>query len=94
MEHPLVDSEILHSDEGGDVEWWLESRNKLFVFVIVGLLIPISTIACTCVFGSIAFAIHCIISIITHTCRSLLISTRRQWNTSTYKSRGIYEEKF
>jgi len=25
-----VNSEILHSDEGGDVEWWLEPRNKSF----------------------------------------------------------------
>ena len=30
--------EILHSGEGGDVEQWLEPRNKLLVFAI-GFLI-------------------------------------------------------
>jgi len=36
-----VDSEILHG-EGGDVERWLESRNKFFVFAIACHLISIS----------------------------------------------------
>ena len=39
MEDPLVDSEILYSGEGRDVERWLEPRNKFFMFVIACLLI-------------------------------------------------------
>jgi len=34
VEDPLVDSEILHSGEGGNVEQWLEPQNKSFFFVI------------------------------------------------------------
>jgi len=30
MEDPIVDSEILHGGEGGDIERWLELRNKSF----------------------------------------------------------------
>jgi len=30
-----VDSEILHSGEGGDVEQWLEPRNKSILFAII-----------------------------------------------------------
>ena len=43
MEDPLVDSEILHSGEGENVERWLKSQNKFFVFVIA------------CVFLSVAY---------------------------------------
>jgi len=32
-----VDSEILHSGEGRDVEQWLEPRNKSLLFVIAFL---------------------------------------------------------
>ena len=42
MEDPLVDSEILHSGEGGDVVRWLEPWNKFFVFAIACLLISVS----------------------------------------------------
>ena len=42
MEDPLVDSEILHSGKGGDVERWLEPRNKLLVFVIGFLIVFIA----------------------------------------------------
>ena len=38
MKDPLVDSEILHSGESGNVEQWLEPRNKFFVFAIACLL--------------------------------------------------------
>jgi len=31
--------ETLHGGEGGDVEWWLEPRNKSLVFVIDFLII-------------------------------------------------------
>ena len=34
VEDPLVDGEILHSGEGGDVERWLEPRIKSFLFAI------------------------------------------------------------
>ena len=37
VEDPLEDSEIFHSGEGGDIERWLEPRNKSFVFAIVCL---------------------------------------------------------
>jgi len=30
VEDPIVDNEILHGGEGGDVERWLEPRNKSF----------------------------------------------------------------
>jgi len=30
MEDPIVDSEILHGGEGGDVVRWLETQNKSF----------------------------------------------------------------
>jgi len=30
VEDPVVDSEILHGGEGGNVEWWLEPQNKSF----------------------------------------------------------------
>ena len=32
-----MDSEILHNGEGGNVEQWLEPRNKSFLFAIVSL---------------------------------------------------------
>ena len=35
MEDPLVDSEILHSGEDRDLEWWLEPRNNSFMFAPV-----------------------------------------------------------
>ena len=41
MEDLLVDSEILHSGEGGGIEQWLEPRNKFFTFAITCLLISI-----------------------------------------------------
>ena len=34
MKYPIVDSEILYGGEGGDVEQWLEPRNKSFLFAI------------------------------------------------------------
>jgi len=42
VEDPLEDSEILHSGEGGDIEWWLESRNNSFVSAIVCVLLSIA----------------------------------------------------
>ena len=41
MEDVIVDSEIFHNGEGRDVERWVESRNKFFVFLITRLLISI-----------------------------------------------------
>jgi len=34
MKDPIVDSEIFHSGEGGDVEQWLKPQNKSFLFAI------------------------------------------------------------
>jgi len=51
VEDPIVDSEILHGGEGGDVEWWLEPRNKFFMFMIACLLISVSLLClqlCCC----------------------------------------------
>jgi len=42
VEDPLVDSEIFHSGEGGDVERWLKPRNKFTVFAISCLLFSIA----------------------------------------------------
>jgi len=42
MKDPIVDSEILHGSEGGDVDWWLKPWNRFFMFVIACLLISIS----------------------------------------------------
>ena len=49
MKDPLEDSEILHSGEGGDVERWLEPRNKFFVFVFACILLSIIFTFHTCV---------------------------------------------
>ena len=37
MEDPLVDNEIIHNGKGGDVEQWLEPRNKC-LFIAIFLL--------------------------------------------------------
>jgi len=42
VEDPLVDSEILHSGEGGDIERWLEPRNNSFVFAFACVLLSIA----------------------------------------------------
>ena len=42
MKNLLVDNEILHSGEDGDVERWLKPRNKFFVFVIAYVLLSIA----------------------------------------------------
>ena len=55
-----MDSEILHGGEGGDVEWWLESRNKFFVFAIAYLLISFSLHCLHCVVVSLAHSIYCL----------------------------------
>jgi len=40
--------EILHSGEGGDVEQWLEPRNKSLVFAIDFFLLFIVLLSYTC----------------------------------------------
>jgi len=42
MEDPLEDSDIIHSGEGGDIEWWLEPQNNCFVFAIACVLLSIA----------------------------------------------------
>jgi len=79
----LVDLvKILHSGEGGDVEQWLEPRNKLLVFAISFLF---ALYCFTFLTGDIICLLF-IISIILLTCifRSLLISIRKQLRTSTH----------
>jgi len=85
-----VDSEILHSCEGGDVERWFEPRNKFFVFAIACLLIFISLyclyLCCwfTCTLCSI-LALHSSLRYTHHSLLlSILISIRRQLSTSTH----------
>jgi len=84
MEDPIVDSEILHGGEGGDVERWLEPRNKFIVIVIACLLIFISLYCLHLCCYSLAYStlcllcIHHCITLITHFYQSILISTRRQ----------------
>ena len=63
MEDPIIDSEILHGGEGGDVERWLKPRNKFFVFAIACLLLYISFIAYTCVDSLAHSSLHYIYSI-------------------------------
>ena len=81
MEDPLVDSEILHSGEGGDVERWLEPRNKSFVFAIDFLLLFIALHFYLVIYLVCTSLLHPFITCIS---RSLLITTRKQLRASTY----------
>jgi len=63
MEDPLVDSKILHSGESGDVERWLEPRNKFFLFVIAYVLLSIAySYLCSC--SSCILILHSFITFI------------------------------
>ena len=88
---PLVISsvdivEILHGGEGGDVDRWLEPRNKFLVFAIGFLLLIIASYCFTilsCDTSCLHFSIHpisfiCIL-------RSSLISIRKQLRALTHK---------
>ena len=72
MEDPLVDSEILHSGEGGDVERWVESRNKFFVFAIACVLLSIAyyfSYLCgcsSCILLLLSFHPSLLLSVYTH----------------------------
>ena len=82
MKDPLVDSETLHSGKGGDVERWLESRNKFFVFVITCVLLSFAfhySYLCGCL-----SYILLLVSFHHFHYRSIIISTWRQLSTSTY----------
>ena len=89
MEDPLEDSEILHSDEGGDVERWLEPRNKTFVFVFA------------CVSLSIAFYIlylcgcssYLIPLLVYHTSLSLSVNTHLNKEAIEHPSLYLEESK-
>ena len=64
---------ILHSGEGGDVEQWLEPRNKLLVFVI-GLLIAFHY------FTFLSYDTTCFIVLISFTCIFGLYSFQQESN--------------
>jgi len=67
VEDPIVNSEILHGGEGGDVERWLEPRNKFFMFAIVCLLTFIFFILLTLAFLVLLHLIHySYLSVFTH----------------------------
>jgi len=72
VEDPLVDSEILHSGEGGDVERWLEPRNKSFVFVFACVLLSIDFYfsylydCSSCLISLLAFHPSLSLSVYTH----------------------------
>jgi len=55
VEDLLVDSEILHRGEGGDVERWLEPPNKFFMFGIACVLFSISFHYLYCVVVHLAY---------------------------------------
>ena len=72
VKDPLVDSEILHGGEVRDVEWYLEPRNKFFVF------------AFACDFSCLCGCSSCILLLLSFHhfyYQSLLISIRRQLST-------------
>ena len=54
MKDPLVDSKIIHSGEGGDVERWLESRNSLYLRLLVSCSLFLFIID-TCVVVHLAY---------------------------------------
>ena len=79
MEYPLVDGEILHNGEGGDVEQWLEPQNKLLVFAI-GFLFTLYCFAfLTCVIICLLF----IFALISFTCIFGLFSSQQESNCAT-----------
>ena len=93
MENPLEDSEILNSGEGWDVEWWLEPRNKSFMFVFACVLLSIAFyFSYLCSFSS------CLIPLLAfHPSLSLSVYTHLNKEAIEHLnslSRGIKEEKF
>ena len=95
MEDLLVDSEILYSDEGGNVERWLEPRNKFFAFAIACVLLSIAFhYSYLCGYSSCILLLP---SFHHFHYRFLLISIRRLLSTSTHnleKLRGEVLEPF
>ena len=83
MEVPFVDIvKILHSGEGGDVEQWLEPRNKFSCVCDWFLLALVILHSYTCATTCLVFQ-YCIHFIFLHF-RPILISTRKQLSTSTH----------
>jgi len=72
-----VDSEILHSGEGGDVERWLKPRHKFFVFAIAYVLLSIA-FHYSYLYGC-SSCILLLLSFHHFHYRSLLISIRSNW---------------
>ena len=83
MKISLVDiAEILHSGEGGDVEQWLESRNKFSCVCVWFLLAPYCfTFLLLWYYLSCFSLLH---SVHPLAFRSILISIRKQLSTLTH----------
>ena len=71
VKDPLVDSEILHGGEVRDVEWYLEARNKFFMFAFACVLLSIAYyFSCLCGYS------YCILLLLLfHPSLSLLVYT-------------------
>ena len=98
MEESLVDSEIIHGGEGGDVERCLELRNKFFVFANACLLISISLLVLLLLLQSLfiacitfTIALHSSFTFVgLYLCQQEGNKAIKHLNSS---SRGIKEEK-
>ena len=66
MEDPIVDSEILHGGEGGDVERWLEPRNKFFTLLILALLFTCTFYLLLALHSSLHYFHHSHLSVFTN----------------------------
>ena len=89
----LVDGKILHSGEGGNVERWLEPRNKSFMFEFAFVLLSIAYY-----FSYLCGYSFCLISLLAYHI-SLSLSVNAHLNKKAIEhlnslSRGIKEEKF
>ena len=93
MEDSIMDSEILYGGEGGDVERWLEPRNKSFVFAFACALLSIAFY-----FSYLCSCLSCLISLLAfHPSLSLSVYTHLNKEAIEHLnslSRGIKMEKF
>ena len=93
VEDPLEDSEILHSGEGGDVERWLEPRNKSLVFAIACILLSVAFYI-----SYLRSCLSCLIPLLEfHSSLSLTVYTHLNKEAIEHLNslfRGIKKEKF
>ena len=85
--------ETLHDGEGGDVERWLEPRNKSFVFAFACVLLSIAFyFSYLCGYSSYLISLFAF-----HTSLSLSVNTHLSEEATEHLNslfRGIKEEKF